>query len=173
MGPMADPALRFTPSQWQQLRAWEAVLEQCAGWSGELPVVVHERCWLRLRAVPVASLCRHVPPDTSAEAPELVRYRERLSQGEDPWVAQLHCWEEFGQQACQQAQRTYWQRQEAGGGGWTLNHYLALISRYRRQLEQGGPRSLPLLLLPRSASRESHRLLWLRPSRQSMRHTCA
>ncbi|WP_157665315.1 hypothetical protein [Cyanobium sp. NIES-981] len=168
---MAEGQARFTPKQWQQLRAWQLVLEQAEGWNGELPVVVHERCWLRLRAVPVAELCRQVPPDTSTEAPELVRYRERLRRGEDPWQAQLLCWEEFGQQACQTAQLTFWQRQD--GGGWTLAQYLDLISRYRRQLEQPGPRSLPILLTARGASREPHRLLWLGPSCQPMRHTCA
>jgi hypothetical protein len=170
---MAEGELRLTPRQWRQLRAWQEVLEQAPGWSGELPVAVLERCWLRLQAVPVAALSRHLPPDASGEAPELVRYRERLSEGEDPWLAQLHCWEEFGQQACQQAQRTYWRQQESSPGGWTLSHYLALLSRYRRQVERGGPRSLPLLLTARATGREGHRLLWLGPSCQSMRHTCA
>ncbi|MBE9173079.1 hypothetical protein IQ216_08285 [Cyanobium sp. LEGE 06143] len=162
----------FTPSQHRQLLAWQADLARAGGWSGDLPVVVHERCWLRLRAVPVGQLARQWPPDCSAEAPELSRYRERLQTGEDPWLAELHCWEEFGQLACQQALRTYWQ-QQTRSPGWTLATYQALLARYRQQMERSAPRSLPLLQLARPYSPEPHRLLWLKPPRPSMRHTCA
>lgn len=68
-----DRAEAFTPSQRRQLLGWQADLASTSAWSGELPVVVHERCWLRLRAVPVGQLARQWPPDCSAEAPELTR----------------------------------------------------------------------------------------------------
>jgi hypothetical protein len=170
---MADPVPQFSERQRQVLLRWQARLEQADGWRADLPVALYERCWLRLRVVSVNDLARELPPDASGEAPELVRYRQVLRQVEDPWTAQLRCWEEFGQQACQQAQRTYWQRQTAGNQGWTLTRYLALMGRYRRQVEQGGARSLPLLLLARASSSEPHQLIWLRPLRQPMRHTCA
>lgn len=162
----------FTPAQRRQLQGWQAELARADGWCGELPVVVHERCWLRLRAVPVGELARQWPPDCSAEAPELARYRERVHSGEDPWLAELHCWEEFGQRACQQAQHLYWQ-QQARNPGWTLASYEALLVRYRQQMQRAAPRALPLLQLPRSFSPEPHRVLWLKPLRPSMRHTCA
>lgn len=162
----------FTAGQRRQLLAWQADLAKASGWSGDLPVVVHERCWLRLRAVPVGQLARQWPPDCSAEAPELSRYRELVKAGEDPWLAELRCWEEFGQPACQEAQRTYWQ-QHARNPGWTLTSYQTLLARYRQQMGSTALRSLPLLQLPRAFSAEPHRILWLKPLRPSMRHTCA
>ncbi|MFM7674840.1 MAG: hypothetical protein ACKO5F_04480 [Synechococcus sp.] len=155
--------------QWEQLRS--ATL-----WQGGLPVLLLDRCWLRLEVVPVDGLLQRLPPDASAEAPELVRYRELCAGGLDPWVAQLQCWEEFGAPACQQALRLHWWQQDRGPAGWTLATYLNLRRRYRQGLLVGDPR-LPLLVLPRRDSGEPHRLLWLQPpfaiARRSMRHTCA
>ncbi len=166
----------FSPCQRQQLNGWIAELRQGPGWSGHLPVALLERCWLRLRAIPVAELALELPPDASAAAPELERYRQLLGAGLPAWSAQMHCWQEFGAASCQQAQRRFWQRQEQGNHGWTLARYVALIEAYRRSVESpdlgGTPRRLPLLVLARPASREAHQLHWLEPLGSPMRHTC-
>ena len=62
--------------------------------------------------------------------------------------------------------------QERGNNGWTLSTYLELLSRYRRQLEQGGDTPLPLLMLARNDGADDHELLWCWPQPPVMRHTC-
>lgn len=154
-----------------------ARLQQADTWSGGLPVALLERCWLRLRVIPMAELAHVLPPDASVAAPELERYRQLISQGIPGWSAQIHCWEEFGAASCQAAQRRYWQCQEHGNHGWTLARYAALIEAYRRSVELGNDgreqRRLPLVVLARPGSRDEHTLHWLEPRGQSMRHTCA
>ncbi len=155
--------------QWDQVRA-------ASSWQGRLPVLLLDRCWLRLEVVPLDGLARRLPPDPSAEAPELVRYRELCAGGLDPWTAQIQCWEEFGALSCQQALRQHWEQQDRATAGWTLASYLHLRRRYRQGLLGGDPR-LPLLVLPRHGGNEAMRLLWLQPpfviARRTMRHTCA
>lgn len=174
----ATPALPwFSPRQRQLLQGWMAELGQAREWSGSLPVALLERCWLRLRAIPVAELALALPPDASAAAPELERYRELVGAGLSAWSAQMHCWQEFGAASCQQAQRRFWQCQERGNHGWTLADYADLVDRYRRSVEgagaEGSGRRLPLLVLARPASGEAHQLHWLEPLGSPMRHTCA
>ncbi|MFN4864705.1 MAG: hypothetical protein ACK5GZ_00025 [Cyanobium sp.] len=163
----------LTPRHWQLLQSWQAELSAADVWSGSLPVALLERCWLRLRRVPVSQFAATLPPDASSEAPELVRYRDWLSRGLTTWQAECLCWQEFGSEACQQALRRHWQQRERDPGDWTLNRYLELVSSYREQLEGQGERRLPLLVLGRAGTRDPHRLLWLRGSWLSMRHTCA
>ena len=163
----------LTPRQQTQLAAWGQELLAAPGWSAALPVATLDRCWLRLRRVGVGQLALQLPPDASAEAPELVRYRAWLEAGESAWSAQLRCWQEFGQQACQQAQRQFWSRQELGNHGWTLAAYLGLLHRYRSQVEAGADRQLPLLVLARAGGQDNHCLHWLCPEGLPMRHTCA
>ena len=43
-------------------------LQQGYGWQGELPVLLLERCWLRLEPVSVQSLGQVLPPDASGAA---------------------------------------------------------------------------------------------------------
>lgn len=155
------------------LATWQGAVERAPGWCGTLPVALWERAWLRLSAVPVATLARVLPPDSSGEAPELVRYRELVRAGLSGWQAEQQCWLEFGSEACQQALRRHWQAQEQDRHRWTLRRYLQLVDCYRRQLEPGAARQLPLLVLGRPGSGEPHALLWLRGSRPPMRHTCA
>ncbi|MEY4430435.1 MAG: hypothetical protein RLZZ533_371, partial [Cyanobacteriota bacterium] len=92
-----------TASAWRQLltpglqRRIEAHLheqQRAVGWSGERPVLLLERCWLRLRVVPVAQLAVALPPDSSAEAPELSRFRQLRAEGRDGLAAQEQCWRE-------------------------------------------------------------------------------
>jgi hypothetical protein len=163
----------LTDGQRAQLAQWQRLLEAPCRWSGSLPVAVLERCWLRLRCVPVERLARVLPPDGSEAAPELVRFRELRQGGLDDWSAQLQCWQEFGSAAVQQAQRRLWHSHELGHHGWTLGRYLALLERYRSAMAPGGRRELPLLVLAREGSREEHQLFWLPGQGAPIRHTCA
>jgi hypothetical protein len=172
-GPTAELLAALTPVQQQRLQGWCDQLAAAPGWRGDLPVVLLERCWLRLQAVTVATLADAVPADTSAEAPELMRWRQLRQGGSDPWSAQLVCWQEFGARACQEAQRRHWQQQETGRRGWTFADYLALLRDYRRGLSPGGSRRLPLLVLRRPDGEQRHVLHWLPSRHRTMRHTCA
>jgi len=170
----------LTPRQSRLAAGWLAQLEASDHWHGELPVLLLERCWLRLTAVPVEQLAARLPPDLSWDAPELVRYRELLEQGMPPLSAEQLCWREFGADACHQAQRRLWCSQERGNQGWTLQRYLELLRLYRRQLERPSPRQLPLLVLARPSEAGQgtiHELVWLGRGLgerlRSMRHTCA
>jgi hypothetical protein len=170
----------LTPTQRLEVGQRLAELQTCPSWHGGLPVLLLERCWLRLSCVAMEDLARRLPPDVSREAPELERYRQLLSIGHPGWQAQQICWEEFGAQACRQALVRYWEAQERGGQGWSLQHYLDLLRDYRRNFERQRPRPLPLLVLARAGEEhrgEAHRLFWLRPHTSEpshpMRHTCA
>ncbi|QPN59356.1 hypothetical protein H8F24_15190 [Synechococcus sp. CBW1002] len=172
--PGNPPLLR--PSQMALVNRLIADLRAAPAWHGQLPVLLLDRCWLRLEVVPVESLATALPPDGSGEAPELARFRQLRAEGLEDWAAQLQCWEEFDLLPFQQALRRYWSRQTHGDDGWTLPAYLELLRCYRHSLECGVPH-LPLLVLPRQDSGETHRLHWLqRPFAStcpSMRHTCA
>jgi hypothetical protein len=172
-GPTSQLLASLTPVQHHRLQGWCHQLTTAPGWHGDLPVVLLERCWLRLRAVTVATLADAVPTDTSAEAPELMRWRQLRQEGIDPWSAQLTCWHEFGAQACQQAQRRHWQQREQHPCGWTFADYLSLLRRYRQELETGTSRCLPLLVLRRPDGEQRHTLHWLPSRHRTMRHTCA
>ena len=181
---MAEPisrklALSLTGRQWGELeqRLWE--LQRREQWNGDLPILLLNRCWLRLTTLRVRDLLLRLPPDISREAPELARYRELLSAGHPSWVAQQLCWDDFGSQACREALLRFWDAQDRGNNGWTLERYLHLMGEYRRRFQEQSPRPLPLMVLARADRRgrnENHRLLWLGPDDvpqdRSMRHTC-
>lgn len=148
-------------------------------WQEGLPVLLLERCWLRLSVVAIQELAQRLPPDCSREAPELVRYRELLAGGLGPLQAEQLCWQDFGMEACREAQQRFWLHQERGNHGWTLDRYLALLREYRQRLENHSARPLPLLVLARqgeSARRSQHDLFWVGPEtvggERPMRHTC-
>ena len=65
-----------------------AEVRQADGWSWQLPVLLRERCWLKLSRAPLTELHRLLPPDGRDEAPELMQYRLLLQQGVDPLLAQ-------------------------------------------------------------------------------------
>ena len=162
-----------------ELRRAHEELRSSDHWHGGLPVLLLERCWLRLSRVSVEHLAHRLPPDCSQEAPELRRYRELVAAGRPAWEAERLCWEDFGADACREALRKFWAAQERGTQGWTLETYLDLLQQYRRRFAAGGPRPVPLLVLARRdcrARRGRHRLLWLGPDaaagRTSMRDTC-
>lgn len=160
---MAELLDSLTTRQRSQIQAWAAELQAAPGWCGSLPVAVLDRCWLRLGRLPVEQLAAHFPPDASGEAPELVRYRGWIAAGQPAWAAQLRCWQEFGQPACQQALRRFWSNQERGNHNWTLATYLQLLTTYRRQFEAGATRALPLMVLARAGQVGGHQLHWLSP----------
>ena len=169
---MAELASLLTPRLQRQADGLLEQLQAQRRWDGALPVLLLDRCWLRLEVVAVGELTRRLPPDCSAEAPELRRYRELLEAGNADLRAQELCWQEFGREACAQALRRFWSEQERGNRGWTLAAYLELMQHYRQQLEQPGPTPLPLLVLGRSAGQEPHHLHWCWPLPPPMRHTC-
>ena len=162
-----------------ELRRAHDALREAGHWHGGLPVLLLERCWLRLSRVSVEHLAQRLPPDCSQEAPELRRYRELVAAGCSAWEAERLCWEDFGADACREALRKFWAAQERGTQGWTLETYLDLLQQYRQRFALDDPRPVPLLVLARRESpgrRDRHRLLWLGPGaaggRPSMRDTC-
>jgi len=186
MGAGQEPTLlpTLTPAQKLQVDASLEALQLAGAWSGDLPVLLLNRCWLRLTVIPVERLALELPPDVSRAAPELERYRELIEAGFPAWQAQQLSWQEFGPEACHQALRRFWTAQDHPFHGWTLQRYLEFLTDYRQRFARQRPRPLPLLLLARpSAQRycpkrmEEHGLFWLRPGltigERAMRHTCA
>lgn len=187
-GPMGSPALSaqlptLTQAQRLQADASLAFLQEVRAWNGSLPVLLLNRCWLRLTVLPIERLALELPPDLSRAAPELERYRQLMEGGWPAWQAQQQCWLEFGAEACQQALRRFWQAQEHPCHGWTLQRYLEFLTEYRHRFASQRPRPVPLLVLARpsgrpfcSATVEEHGLFWLRPDlridERAMRHTC-
>ncbi|MFN9644631.1 MAG: hypothetical protein ACK6BG_05805 [Cyanobacteriota bacterium] len=174
--PAKPPTL--TPGQLPQARAALHSVRQAREWSGQLPVLLLNRCWLRLTVVPVERLALALPPDLSRDAPELAHYRTLIEAGHTPFQAQQLCWREFGPEACQQALRTYWRSLESRAhGGWTLERYLSVLAAYREAFASDQFRPLPLIVLARPSTVEDHGLFWLRPDltivERAMRHTCA
>jgi len=145
--------------------------QQRLGWHGDLPVLLLERCWLRLEQVTVQKLGGVLPPDASGAAPELVRFRTLADSGLGASLAEQLCWQEFGREAFQQALLRYWSAQEAGNHDWTLDRYLSLVADYRARMESAGPKPIPLVVLARAGAPEPHRIEWCWPSPTPMRHT--
>ena len=171
--PMAELVESLTPRLQQEVDRLLLLQQDHGHWHGQLPVLLLERCWLRLQVVPLAELTRVLPPDSSAEAPELVRFRSLVQQGIPRLEAQDRCWQEFGREPCSEALQRFWTAQEQGNHGWTFNRYLHLVERYRQQLQAPGPTPLPLLVLARAGSTEHHHLQWCWPASPAVRHTCA
>ena len=147
------------------------VRQQLQGWHGDLPVLLLERCWLRLEQVSVQAFGAALPPDASGAAPELVRFRDLARSGLEASLAEQLCWQEFGREAFQQALLRYWSAQEAGNHNWTLDRYLAFLADYRHRMEATGPKPIPLVVLARSGAAEPHRIEWCWPWPTPMRHT--
>jgi hypothetical protein len=150
-----------------------ALVRKAETFHGALPVLLLDRCWLRLDVVAVKDLAGLLPPDASAEAPELVRFRQLRAEGVGALVAEERCWDEFGRQACQGALRRYWRAQDKGHHGWTLERYLAFLAAYRQTFQALQESALPLIVLARPGDGRPHQLLWLGQAPTPMRHTCA
>ena len=160
---MAELVCALTPRLQRQLDRLLTTQQQQHRWHGALPVLLLYRCWLQLQRVGVEEVARALPPDSSGDAPELVRFRELRQQGVEHLDAQERCWQEFGRTSCSLALRRFWEAQERGHHGWTLSAYLHLLERYRQLLEAEGPTPIPLLVLARGSSQEHHRLQWCWP----------
>ena len=160
---MAELVRVLTPRLQRQVDGLLSSQQQQTRWNGALPVLLLDRCWLQLQRLDVEDLARALPPDSSGDAPELVRFRELRQQGIEHLEAQEHCWQEFGRHSCSIALRRFWDAQEQGNHGWTLSAYLHLLERYRHLLEAEGPTPIPLLVLARRSSGEHHRLHWCWP----------
>ena len=138
-------------------------------WSWELPVLLRNRCWLRLTRIQLCQLHRHLPPNGRDEAPELMHYRLLVAEGLDPLIAQQTCWQDFGAEDCQRALQDYWKSRTIPDHGWTAKRYRQLVSLYRDSIERGIA-TVPMLvlaLIPRNPrvrlaawyfSRRAHRL---------------
>ena len=113
-------------------------------WSLDLPVFLLNRCWMRLEQMPLENLLQRIPPDNSAEAPELVRYYQLIKQGHDPLIATQECWAEFGIEDFHRAIRNFWYCQDLGNNGWTFKRYLLLLDEYRKSFDSSYI-SMPLI----------------------------
>ena len=166
-----DPLDGLTTRQRLGLQDLLGSLEMSGTWSWNLPVLIRQRCWLRLESISLDQLHRWLPPDARGEAPELVHYRRLRVNGMTEIEAEQACWQEFGMDSCRQALQRFWDSQDESGTTWTTRHYLELVNRYRRSFETGCPR-IPMLVLPRSGSETGHQLHWLSINTPLMRHTC-
>ena len=129
-------------------------------WSWELPVLVRDRCWLRLDRIALSDLTRYLPPDGRDEAPELTHYRLLMAEGVDPLLAPQTCWQEFGMEDCQRALLAYWQSSAQTNHGWTASRYRQLVSRDRTRVERDIT-TVPMLVLARRESEEHHQIHWI------------
>jgi len=174
----------LTDPQKRQAEACLTKLQRAEVWTADLPVLLLNRCWLRLTILPLERLAFELPPDLSRAAPELVRYGELIKAGCPAHQAQQQCWLEFGPEAFHLALQRFWKVQERGAHFWTLERYLDVLTDYRERFATERPRSLPLLVLARPSGRsfcpptvEVDGLFWLRPGlalgEPPMRHTCA
>ena len=158
----------------QRLGLSQVLNEVCrkGTWSWKLPVLLRDRCWLRLTRIQLCQLQRHLPPNGRDEAPELMHYRLLVAEGLDPLIAQQTCWQDFGAEDCQRALQDYWQSRTIPDHGWTAKRYRQLVSLYRDNIE-GGSATVPMLVLARKQSKEHHQLHWITDNTPTMRHTCA
>ena len=140
----------LTPIQRSRAETALDQLQRAREWHGGLPVLLLNRCWLRLTVVPVERLALELPPDLSHAAPELERYRALIQAGHPAWQAQQLCWLEFGAEACQQALRHYWTTRDQQRCGWSLERYLFLLHDYRARFASDQPRPLPLIEIGRA-----------------------
>lgn len=75
---MAELRDWLTPHQQDLLADLSARQQLLNRWDGDRPIALLERCWLRLRILPISKLSAVLPPDNSGEAPELIRFRNLI-----------------------------------------------------------------------------------------------
>ena len=155
-----DPLAGLTLPQRLGVRGVLAEVRDAGVWSWDCPVLLSNRCWMRLDRIALNHLQRYLPPDGRDEAPELVHYRLLLADGVDPLMAQQACWHDFGMADCQRAQRDYWQSRKRHHHGWTARRYRQLVSAYRERIERCVV-AVPMLVLAREGSCEPHQLHWI------------
>ena len=116
----ANPLEGLTRRQLQGLHNLLSDVHSSLAWSWQLPVLIRQRCWLRLEMIELGNLHRWLPPDGCEEAPELCRYRELVAQGWSPLQAQEQCWQEFGDDDCRTALQRFWASQHDRKHDWTV-----------------------------------------------------
>ena len=147
-------------------------VRRAEGWSWQLPVLLRERCWLRLSRTPLTELHRWLPPDGRDEAPELMHYRRLLQQGGGPPFGPQRCRRGGGGRGPPKGVAGHWNSRDTAIHGWTAERYRQLVSSYRERIERGIT-VVPMLVLARKNSVECHQLLWITENTPVMRHTCA
>lgn len=155
-----QPLAGLTTTQRLGLRDVLQDVGKTGAWSWELPVLLRDRCWLRLDRIRLSQLMRHLPPDGRDEAPELMHYRQLIAEGIDPLLAQQTCWQEFGMEDCQRALQAYWQGRDRTNHGWSARRYRQLVSLYRDHFERGEA-TVPMLVLARRETAEEHEIHWI------------
>ena len=160
MSSNSSPLAGLTETQLLGLNDVLLDVRKADSWSWELPVLVRDRCWLRLDRIPLRHLQRYLPPDGRDEAPELTHYRLLMAEGIDPLLAQQTCWQEFGMKDCQRALLAYWQSRSQTNHGWTASRYRQLVSLYRAHVERDIT-TVPMLVLARRESAEDHQIHWI------------
>ena len=145
-----------------QVRNLDSTLQSLFGkpWSLSNPVFVLDRCWLRLEKIRLDELAKRLPPDTSNEAPELVKYHQLLQNGFENLLAIQECWLEFGMEDFYRALRNYWHWQDIGNNGWTFGRYLDVVEKYRKSFEYSSI-EIPLIVLGRKHFSENHFVEWI------------
>ena len=151
--------LSLTPRHYQIIESAFLGLEGSL-WSLNAPVFLFDRCWLRLDTIRFDELKNRLPPDITAEAPELIRYNHLLSEGMDTTLAMQECWLEFGMEEFYRAMRCYWRYQEKGNKGWTFIRYIETLANYRESFDSSSI-SIPLIVLGRTNTSEEHLIEWL------------
>ncbi|NBQ20666.1 MAG: hypothetical protein EBU30_02950, partial [Synechococcaceae bacterium WB6_3B_236] len=68
--PSRDSPLPLLESLQRQLQRCQRQLQLEKTWHGKLPVLLLNRCWLRLESLTVSQLLARIPVDSSAHAPE-------------------------------------------------------------------------------------------------------
>ena len=129
-------------------------------WSFNLPVLILNRCWLKLEKIKLADLKLRLPPDSSGEAPEILLYYRLLNNGKNPLLAVQECWDQFGMEDYYRALRNCWRMNDLGNNGWTFNKYIKLISQYRSNIYNSN-NIIPLIILARQESTEEHQIRWI------------
>ena len=150
----------LTIKQREGLRQVLIDVHHASVWSWSLPVLLRDRCWMRLDRIQLSQLRCYLPPERREESPELVHYRMLIADGVEPLVAQQVCWQHFGMDDCQRSLRDYWQSCMVEHHGWTACRYRQLVIAYRERIERGDV-VVPMLVLARRGSNEQHRLHWI------------
>lgn len=158
-----NPLAGLTQAQGLGLQRVLADVRDAEIWSMECPVLLRNRCWMRLDRIALRQLQAVLPADGRDEAPELMQYRRLVADGVDPLIAQQACWHDFGMEDCQRALRDYWHSQECNHHGWTASRYRQLVGAYRERFERG-VLAVPMLVLGRPESDELHQLHWINAS---------
>ena len=155
-----NPLAGLTQAQGLGLQRVLADVRDAEIWSLDCPVLLRNRCWMRLDRIALGQLQAVLPADGRDEAPELMQYRRLVDDGVDPLMAQQVCWHDFGMEDCQRALRDYWHSRESTHHGWTASRYRQLVGAYRERFERG-VMSVPMLVLARTGSAETHQLHWI------------